>query len=63
MTDQDIARLIAYTEWANHLALDAAEGLSAEQLRHDFKTGQQSIFETFVHMFGAEWIWLERHKF
>src|SRR5207253_9830794 len=60
MTKHDITRLFAYTEWANHLTLDAAEQRSIDQLTFDFGTGQHSIFETLVHMLGAEWIWLER---
>ena len=60
MNLHDIQQLFAYTEWANNLALDAAANLSDEQLRHDFKTSQGSIFGTLLHNAGAEWIWLER---
>ncbi len=60
MTKKDILRQFAYTEWANHSVLDVAESLSADELHYEFHTGQHSIFETLVHMLGAEWIWLER---
>ncbi len=60
MTRTDILRLFAYTEWANGLALDSCDQLTAEQLHHDFGSGHHSIFETLVHMIGAERIWLER---
>jgi uncharacterized damage-inducible protein DinB len=56
----DIQQLFAYTEWANDLALDAAEKLPDEGLLHDFGISHRSIFGTLVHMAGAEWIWLER---
>jgi len=66
MTKLDITRLFAYTEWANHLILDAATALNDDQMHHDFQTGQHSVLETLAHMLGAEWIWLERwvgHKY
>lgn len=62
MNLNDIRKLFDYTEYANHLALDAAEKLSPEQQRHDFKISHGSIHGTLVHMAGAEWIWLERWK-
>src|SRR5512145_3407336 len=60
MNLKDIRRLLDYTEYANRLALDAADKLTDEQLRHDFKISHGSIHGTLVHMAGAEWIWLER---
>jgi len=60
MNLNDIRRLFDYTEYANHLALDAAEKLTDEQLRHDFKISHRSVFGTLAHMAGAEWIWLSR---
>jgi uncharacterized damage-inducible protein DinB len=58
----DINQLFNYTEWANHLVLDAAEKLSEEQQKHDFKIGHCSIHGTLTHMAGAEWLWLERWR-
>ncbi|MGH9938273.1 MAG: DinB family protein, partial [Blastocatellia bacterium] len=62
MNLKDIGRLFDYTEYANHLALDAVEKLTEEQQKHDFKISHGSIHGTLVHMAGAEWIWLERWK-
>jgi len=62
MNLNDISRLFDYTEYANCLALDAAEKLTEEQLRYDFKISHGSIHGTLVHMAGAEWLWLERWK-
>ncbi len=56
----DIRHLFDYTEWANGLAVDAAAGLSDEQLRQEVGISHGSIFGTLLHMAGAEWIWLER---
>jgi uncharacterized damage-inducible protein DinB len=58
----DIRRLFDYTEYANALALDAAEKLTEEQRRHDFKISHRSIHGTLAHIAGAEWIWLQRWK-
>jgi uncharacterized damage-inducible protein DinB len=60
MTIDNIKQLFDYTEWANHLALDAASALTAEQRKHDFKISHGSIHGTLLHMAAAEWIWLER---
>ena len=60
MNLSDIRRLFDYTEWANELAMDAADQLVEEDLRRDVGVSHQSIFGTLLHMAGAEWIWLER---
>jgi len=62
MNLDDIRKLFDYTEYANHLALDAAQELTEEQRRHDFKISHGSIHGTLTHMAGAEWIWLERWR-
>ncbi len=60
MNLDDIRRLFDYTDYANHLVLDAAEKLTDEQLRQDVKISHGSIFGTLAHMAGAEWVWLSR---
>ena len=62
MNLKDICRLFDYTEYANRLALDAAEKLTDEQLLHDFKSSHGTIHGTLIHIAGAEWVWLERWK-
>ena len=56
----DIRHLFDYTEWANDLAMEAADELSDEDLRRHVGISHGSIFGTLTHMAGAEWIWLER---
>src|SRR5258708_39350246 len=56
----DVGDVFDYTEWANGLALNAAAGLTEENLRRDFNISHGSILGTLVHMAGAEWIWMER---
>jgi len=60
MNLSDIRHLFDYTEWANELAMDAADNLTDEQLQRDFGISHKSILGTLAHMAGAEWIWLER---
>ena len=60
MNLSDIRRLFDYTEWANDLAMEAADQLPDDDLLRDFGISHQSIFGTLSHMAGAEWIWLER---
>jgi uncharacterized damage-inducible protein DinB len=60
MNLSDIKQLFDYTEWANELAIDAARRLPDESLRRDVGISHRSIFETLLHMAGADWIWLER---
>jgi uncharacterized damage-inducible protein DinB len=62
MNLKDIRNLFDYTEYANRLALDAAEKLTDEQQRYDFKISHGTIHGTLAHMAGAEWIWLERWR-
>jgi uncharacterized damage-inducible protein DinB len=56
----DVRHLFDYTEWANDLAMEAADELPDEDLRRDVGISHKSIFGTLLHMAGAEWIWLER---
>ena len=60
MNLSDIRHLFDYTEWANYLAMEAADELPDENLLRDFGISHKSIFGTLLHMAGAEWIWLER---
>ena len=60
MDVSDIRNLFDYMEWANDLAIDAANKLPDDSLRRDVGISHHSIFGTLVHMAGAEWIWLER---
>ena len=60
MNLSDIRHLFDYTEWANDLAMEAADELPEEDLLRDVSISHGSIFGTLLHMAGAEWIWLER---
>ena len=57
---REVSRLYAYTGWANAHMLDACATLEAESLVRDMGTSFGSVLGTLEHMFGADWIWLER---
>lgn len=54
-----LKRLYQHRAWANGNLLKAAKGLSKEQLHASFPIGQGSIWKSLVHMFAAEYVWLE----
>ena len=52
MNLSDIRRLFDYTEWANDLAMDAADQLPDDDLRREVGISHQSIFGTLLHIAG-----------
>lgn len=51
---------IDYTNWANRRILDAAAGLTREELTRDFGTADRSVLGTLLHVYGADVAWIER---
>jgi len=59
MTAVDLLRrLHQHRAWVNGNLLEAASGLTAEQLRAPFAIGQGSIWKSLVHLHAAEYVWL-----
>jgi uncharacterized damage-inducible protein DinB len=54
-----IRRLHEHRAWANHNLLDAAGELPSDSLRRSFPIGQGSIWKSLLHMYAAEYVWLE----
>ena len=52
--------LYDYNSWANRRMLDACAALSAEQFTRDLRSSFASVRDTAAHIYGAEWLWLER---
>ena len=52
-------RLHQHRAWVNRNLLDAAATLSAEQLKAAFPIGQDSVWKSLLHMYGAEYVWFE----
>jgi uncharacterized damage-inducible protein DinB len=60
MTVDDFRTLYEYNSWANRRTLDACSALSVEQFTRDLHSSFGSVRDTVAHIYGAEWIWLER---
>jgi len=54
-----IQRLHQHRAWVNYSLLAAAEALNVEQLRREFAIGQGSVWKSLVHLYAAEFVWLE----
>ena len=62
MTPDEIRVLFDYNSWANHRLLDAAAKLTVEQFIRPMGSSFGSVRDTLAHVFGGEWIWLERFQ-
>ncbi len=60
MTPEEMRMLYDYNAWANHRSLDAASSLTAEQFAQPMGSSFRSVRDTLAHIYGAEWVWLER---
>jgi uncharacterized damage-inducible protein DinB len=54
-----LQRLHQHRAWVNANLLAAAETLSHEQLQSEFQVGQGSIWKSLLHLYAAEYVWLE----
>ena len=62
MTPQEMRTLYDYNAWANHRSLEAASALTTEQFVKPMGSSFGSVRDTLAHVYGAEWIWLERFQ-
>jgi uncharacterized damage-inducible protein DinB len=60
MNVEDIRTLYAYNSWANRRTREACAPLTSEQFRRNIESSFASVRDTLVHLFSAEWVWLER---
>jgi uncharacterized damage-inducible protein DinB len=56
----EIRDLYAYNRWANERTLEAVGSLSGEQLHRPVGGSFADLFQTLVHLYSAEWVWLRR---
>jgi uncharacterized damage-inducible protein DinB len=54
-----LRRLHQHRAWVNGNLLAAAATLSDEQLGAAFEIGQGSVWKSLVHLYAAEYVWLE----
>jgi uncharacterized damage-inducible protein DinB len=62
MSPAEIQQLYDYNAWANRRSLDATEKLKAEDFTKPLGSSFSSVRDTLAHIYGAEWIWLERFQ-
>jgi uncharacterized damage-inducible protein DinB len=62
MSPEDIRQLYDYNAWANRRAMEAAAALTPEQFTKPLGSSFASVRDTLAHIYGAEWIWLERFQ-
>ncbi|HJT68695.1 MAG TPA: DinB family protein [Terriglobales bacterium] len=62
MSPQEMLGLYEYNSWANRRSLEAASKLTVEQFTQPMGSSFTSVRDTLAHIYGAEWIWLERFQ-
>jgi len=62
MSPEDMRQLYDYNAWANRRAMEAAAALAPEQFTKPLGSSFSSVRDTLAHIYGAEWIWLERFQ-
>src|SRR5512146_1388185 len=62
MNKSDLQLLYDYNYWANARVLDAAAGLTQEQLTQPARLSHGSIRGALVHVLAAEIIWRKRFQ-
>src|SRR5258708_13460345 len=60
MTLQEMRVLSDYNAWANLRSMDAAAKLTTEQFVKPMGSSFGSVRDTLAHIYGSEWLWLER---
>ena len=62
MSPEETRQLYDFNAWANRRSLSAAAALTPEQFTKPMGSSFSSVRDTLAHIFGAEWIWLERFQ-
>lgn len=62
MTPEEMKVLYDYNAWANRREMDAASALTNEQFTKQLGSSFSSVRDTLAHIYGAEWVWLERFQ-
>jgi len=60
MNIEDLRTLYDYNSWANHRMLEACAAVRPDEFARDLGSSFRSLRDTLAHIYGAEWIWLER---
>lgn len=57
---ETLRNLFDFGRWANRTILDSVAALTAEEYARPIGGSFGSVQGTLVHLYGADWIWLER---
>jgi len=60
MNTEDFRLLYDFNAWANQRTLEACAALTPEQFTRDLGSSFKSVRDTLAHLYGAQWVWLER---
>jgi uncharacterized damage-inducible protein DinB len=62
VTPDEMRTLYEYNAWANQRQLEAAGKVVNEEFLRPLGSSFDSLRDTLAHIYGAEWIWLERFQ-
>ena len=62
MKPEEMVALYEYNAWADRRALQAASALTREQFTKQLGSSFSSVRDTLSHIYGVEWLWLERFQ-
>jgi uncharacterized damage-inducible protein DinB len=62
MTPDEMRILYDYNAWANHRQLQAVSKLTTDAFLKPMGSSFGSLRDTLGHIYGAEWLWLERFQ-
>lgn len=62
MSPEEMRTLYDYNAWADRRAMEAASKLTTEQFVKPLGSSFGSVRDTLAHIYGAEFIWLERFQ-
>ena len=62
MNQTDMLLLYEYNAWADRRVLEAASALTPEQYNKQMGSSFSSVRDTLSHIYGVEWLWLERFQ-
>jgi uncharacterized damage-inducible protein DinB len=59
-TPGEIARLFSYNRWANMRVLRSVSGIPLDEYTRSVGGSFTTLRNTLIHLYGADWVWLER---
>src|SRR5207249_9811724 len=62
MTPEEMRVLYDYNAWANQRQLRAVSKLTTDAFLRPMGSSFGSLRDTAAHIYGAEWVWLERFQ-